>query len=624
MRWSTHLSCCDSLSCPRQKQTRPPAIVVVALLTMVGFSWKSSESRGDTHRQLYRPKPGSLAKAIALLEKVDLTEQDIHDYFCLNATATVVEQEVVAATTTTEISHDDPQTRFAERRTQIVEWASQMETGGSQIDVNQRLVPNRGPDPLPPIPQIGQQQQQQQQQGGGNHHNNHNNAGRVPLWMALLLDNEEDERRFLEREEREATEVIERTVKRYRDGGVPEDDFVFIPIPPGRPRGDALSLTFRRICFAVLVAVTAVLYMMLQTPPLFGRVTQSNPVFDKLLPELLHIRDFTVHARYCNGLRRDRDTLSSILAGNASPIDCSDGVLHIPAVHVLQRETELRSLTRDDAIAMYPFRNGVNVTWRVPCGKPIDEATQTHLSSLCFRGVHDGWLSNGTIEDALRMGAALVWTEEADHFDIHDNVGILYKSVPQLIQSVRSLLENLYFDGTIHLEPVAFRVQAALPMDATDVVGGRKSSKFLQQTVNKTNYIQWLDSTNRHNDDVLFSLSPFPPKPIRDTCNLMADMEANSSFAIHSSIFLSNGAGADYQGGVSLYVDNDETQNPRKRIRRGLTIDGTRGRIVVSSGGRENRRCRLPTRAGIRSVLQIWWNTPMPPTAASCDALGGD
>jgi hypothetical protein len=93
----------------------------------------------------------------------------------------------------------------------------------------------------------------------------------------------------------------------------------------------------------------------------------------------------------------------------------------------------------------------------------------------------------------------------------------------------------------------------------------------------------------------------------------MADMEANSSFAIHTSIFLSNGAGADYQGGVFLYATMMKYKILENAFRRGLAIDGTRGRIVVSSGGRENRRCRLPTRAGIRSVLQIWWNVPVPP-----------
>jgi hypothetical protein len=126
-------------------------------------------------------------------------------------------------------------------------------------------------------------------------------------------------------------------VKRYRDEGVPEDDFVFIPIPPVRRQGDAVTLTFRRICFAALAVFTAILCITLQAVPLFDKVNHSDAAVDKLLPELLYLRDFTVHARYCRGLRRDRDTFSDILEGSASPIDCSDGVLHIPSVHVLER-----------------------------------------------------------------------------------------------------------------------------------------------------------------------------------------------------------------------------------------------------------------------------------------------
>jgi hypothetical protein len=107
-----------------------------------------------------------------------------------------------------------------------------------------------------------------------------------------------------------------------------------------------------------------------------------------------------------------------------------------------------------------------------------------------------------------------------------------------------------------------------------------------------------------------FSLPwPFHVKPVRDTCKLMADLEADPRFAIHTSVFLSDGGGLDYRGGVSLYVDHHPSNfNPRHRVQRGVTIDGSRGRVVVSTGGMENRRCGLPTRAGLRTVLQIWWD----------------
>jgi hypothetical protein len=45
------------------------------------------------------------------------------------------------------------------------------------------------------------------------------------------LDDEEERRRNIERQEIEAEEVILSAVNKYRDEGVPEDDFFFVPIP---------------------------------------------------------------------------------------------------------------------------------------------------------------------------------------------------------------------------------------------------------------------------------------------------------------------------------------------------------------------------------------------------------
>jgi len=89
----------------------------------------------------------------------------------------------------------------------------------------------------------------------------------------------------------------------------------------------------------------------------------------------------------------------------------------------------------------------------------------------------------------------------------------------------------------------------------------------------------------------------------------MADLEADPRFAIHTSVFLSNGAGLDFRGGVAMYVDDHSSNhgNPRRKIQRGVTIDGSRGRLIVSTGGLENQRCRLPVREGVRAALQIWW-----------------
>ena len=131
-----------------------------------------------------------------------------------------------------------------------------------------------------------------------------------------------------------------------------------------------------------------------------------------------------------------------------------------------------------------------------------------------------------------------------------------------------------------------------------------------------------MEKYKRHNELARYSL-PWPSrvKPFRDPCRLMADMEADSRFNIHTSIFLSTGAGGDFRGGVSLYVDDHKSNsNPRRKIQRGVTIDGSRGRLVVSTGGLENRRCRMPTREGVRASLQIWWICDMEVESASCSA----
>jgi hypothetical protein len=119
-----------------------------------------------------------------------------------------------------------------------------------------------------------------------------------------------------------------------------------------------------------------------------------------------------------------------------------------------------------------------------------------------------------------------------------------------------------------------------------------------------------MEKCKRRNDVARYNLPwPFYVAPVRDTCNLMADMEADPQFAIHTTVFLNDGAGMGYRGGVALYVDHHpDNANPKRRIRRGVSIDGSSGRVVVSTGGMENRRCRLPTRAGLRTALQIWWS----------------
>lgn len=126
-------------------------------------------------------------------------------------------------------------------------------------------------------------------------------------------------------------------------------------------------------------------------------------------------------------------------------------------------------------------------------------------------------------------------------------------------------------------------------------------------------YVRWVRKNKRENEGFMHSLPwPFKSKPARGQCLLLSDMEADPNFSIYTSIFLSTGAGSDFRGGTTLYVDDGDdalfSSRRRSKIENGLVIDGSEGRVVVSTGGLENRRCRLPIREGLRVELQVWWN----------------
>jgi hypothetical protein len=88
---------------------------------------------------------------------------------------------------------------------------------------------------------------------------------------------------------------------------------------------------------------------------------------------------------------------------------------------------------------------------------------------------------------------------------------------------------------------------------------------------------------------------------------MLADRQVDDTFRIHTTVFLSddelythNSGGGD---GLMLFVDEIKDV-----VTRGLAVESTVGRIVLSSTGRENKRCRLPIRSGVRAALQIWWS----------------
>ena len=291
----------------------------------------------------------------------------------------------------------------------------------------------------------------------------------------------------------------------------------------------------------------------------------------------------------------------------------------------------------------------------VQSGHSTTSCCERRVFDQCFRGIHDNFIEKKEINAAISMGDALIQIG-GDHFDVHYDVSILNRMVPSLVEKVKHLLDRTYLnqhnqhqhpqndarnynDGANtndedeelknegaswsknrrDIQPVAFRVLTTGPMDGHDVKlkqKGEKMSMYLTHSsaLNETNYLNWVLKSRQHNDKARYEsyYRPWPYRlsPTRETCDLKFDLEADARFCIQSSLSLTSGAGEDYWGGTNLFVDDHPSNfaNPRRRIARGVSIDGSRGRLVVSTGGFENLKCRFPTRDGFRTELQIWWD----------------
>jgi hypothetical protein len=558
---------------------------------------RTGNAEAKEPEQLFRSRENTL-KAQLLLERHDLTDEDIRK-FCLGEDPRPYDQP----------GHTSYRKRveaYRRRRKELQELSQK----GARVDEDGRLVlvadPAQPPAidlPPPPPPR------------------DDNAFDDLPR---ILPENDEEDLQWLQQQERAAAAAIARAVNRYLEQGVPAEDLQLIQVRP--LEGERTSFTFRRICIAVLAVVTAFVCIMLQTLPLFHTSKPQDPTLDKLMTELLRVKLLIPHSAECPGLERE-NRLSWVdsfwnLIGKSDAVDCSDGVLHIPSQRAVI-DAFLQSKSMEEVDLLEPFvTKGINASWFMQCQSPPNLQTTSCQASpwphscispqgdsaRCFRGVHDDQISEQDIQDILQLGASLI-EEGGDHFDIYEGTTMLRNKLPTVVHTIQELLTNRY-GVSREIQPIAFRINAVGPMDAAGVpLFGIRSSNSIVRLFNRTNYLQWMEKAQRRNEIARYSLPwPFRLKPVRDVCNLMADMEADPNFAIQSTVFLSNGAGEDYQGGVALYVDHHPSNNnPRRKIQRGMTIDGSRGRVVVSTGGLENRRCRLPTRAGIRASLQIWW-----------------
>jgi len=431
---------------------------------------KRRSKEANEPAQLLRPPPESYKGALDLLNRPSLTRDDVTAFLRENH-----------KTPPQKDAADPNEQVYNDRRREIRELAAKVESGEAEIDEHGRLVPTLQPAPPGvPLPPVGP-------------------ARPPPVNPA---DHEEEERRWLEREDQEAAEAIARAVRRYRQAGVPEDDFVLIRIAPREQ--NAVNLTCRRICFAVLAVTTAFVVIMLQTMPLIRPLKQTNLEFDNILYDLLQVRDFKTHAKYCSKLHRHESNTSrmermlSWIRRNGTEIDCADGVLHIPSKHLLFESSNAMFLTQQDFAVLGPYVAGVNVSWVYPCSVPEEvEALSgcfplSHASTCaaaetnaCFRGVHDGMVSSKEVDRTLRLAAHLI-EEGGDHIEIHRDVSLLSEWIPSVMSTLDDLLHSQY-----HLEgqwdPIAFRISVALPMDGTGVrLYGYMADSLLERTFNRT------------------------------------------------------------------------------------------------------------------------------------------
>lgn len=212
--------------------------------------------------------------------------------------------------------------------------------------------------------------------------------------------------------------------------------------------------------------------------------------------------------RHC--LSRHPCMLSGLFqfVGDKGSLDCTDEVVHIPSQTVLM-DAYQATLSPHRAELLEPFAHGVNISWPLQCVVPAGAvnasdcfgsvrmsdgtctatANPSSLSSssssssmTCFRGVHDGVIPDEQVEGALALGASLI-REGGDHFDVHFNASRLTDELPVVVDRLQALLSAQY--GTPVLDPVAFRISVALPMDAADV-RAEKSSYLLHKNINST------------------------------------------------------------------------------------------------------------------------------------------
>ena len=370
--------------------------------------------------------------------------------------------------------------------------------------------------------------------------------------------------------------------------------------------------TLLRIAAVVFTVTVAFLFIIMQTFLSTYPQIPPNVKTDRVLRHALNLRMITAHLKSCPGLHRQPtltwwQKVQNKLPWTEPKVDCSDGVLHIPALSVFVDEL-LKAKSLERVLLLEPFvvNHGMNHSWALTCPEvPLHQRVPTHEGSsrknrLCFRGVYDEILNDKDIKQVIEYGQKLI-REGGDHLDIRRDVD----SLSAIRVTVKKLQDLFWMRYSLLVTPVAYRVYAVPTSNAMDGM----LDPALTSLINTTTYSNHLAKVQRTNEFSRYSPPwPFNIKPYRDTCKLMADQEADPGFEYHTTAFISDGAGEDFWGGATLYVDNHPYNlNRYKKLASGMTVDATRGRVLISSGGTENRRCHFPVRSGIRAALQVWW-----------------
>merc|ERR1719469_1840841 len=225
-----------------------------------------------------------------------------------------------------------------------------------------------------------------QRQGRENVPQDHGGRGFVVPFRGFFGIDEEEERRLEEVEEIEIIESIDRAVKKYRDDGVPEDEFEFISEPL---RDDArYSLLFRRIFFAVFAVLTGFLCIMSQAFPSLGTSEKTDTGWK--LDDLMDVQTLETYVQKCG---KPNETRPGKIT-KYEKADCTNGVIHVPSIPSLG----------------HPFNEGVNITWIHRCKLPsiLDHTPSCFPSMECFRGIHDGYISSEEVDSLLLLASKLI------------------------------------------------------------------------------------------------------------------------------------------------------------------------------------------------------------------------